>query len=106
MKVINKKTGDQVGIFNNENIEETLKELCIKIEDCQLVETQSEKDRKNLKYLEDTGWLMERHRDQLDLGGKTSLSNDEYKQHLKSRQDARDEIIDNNALANYRKYFS
>lgn len=46
-----------------------------------------------LKFLSDTDWQVIRHRDQLDAGDPTSLTDQEYQQLLLGRQQARDNVI-------------
>ncbi len=43
-------------------------------------------------YLNDTDWLVIRHRDQLALGQSTSLSNEQYLDLLAKRQVAREKV--------------
>ena len=45
------------------------------------------------KYLSDTDWLVVRHRDQLDLKQKTSLTENQYLDLLEKRQEAREKVI-------------
>lgn len=45
-------------------------------------------------YLVQTDWLVIRHRDQVDLGLETSLSDDEYRELLEKRQTAREKVVD------------
>ncbi len=44
------------------------------------------------RYLNDTDWLVIRHRDQLALGQSTSLSNEQYLDLLAKRQVAREKV--------------
>jgi hypothetical protein len=44
------------------------------------------------RYLIDTDWMVIRHRDQIEQGTQTSLSDDEYKELLSNRQSKRDLI--------------
>ncbi len=46
-----------------------------------------------LNFLNDTDWKVTRHRDQLSMGIETSLTDEEYTQLLKERQEARDKVI-------------
>lgn len=45
-----------------------------------------------LKFLQETDWKVIRHRDQVDAGISTSLSEEEFAQLLSDRQAARDQI--------------
>lgn len=45
-------------------------------------------------YLNDTDWLVIRHRDQLALGQTTSLSNQQYLDLLTKRQAARERVVE------------
>ena len=44
-------------------------------------------------YLNDTDWLVIRHRDQLALGQTTSLTNEQYLDLLTKRQAARERVV-------------
>lgn len=44
-------------------------------------------------YLNDTDWLVIRHRDQLALGQTTSLTNEQYLDLLAKRQAARERVV-------------
>lgn len=46
------------------------------------------------KYLNDTDWLVIRHRDQLALGQTTSLTNEQYLDLLTKRQAARERVVE------------
>jgi hypothetical protein len=46
-----------------------------------------------IQYLADTDWLVLRHRDQLELGLETSLSNDEFIEILRKRQESREMVV-------------
>ena len=46
------------------------------------------------KYLNNTDWLVIRHRDQLELNQETSLTQEEYIDLLEKRQQARERVID------------
>jgi hypothetical protein len=52
-------------------------------------EKQSEANATNRLFLRETDWQVTRHRDQLDLGGATSLTAAEYQALLQERQQAR-----------------
>lgn len=56
--------------------------------------TESVLRRKQIEFLEQTDWLVARHRDQLDLGIETTLSNEEYQKLLTDRQAARDQTLE------------
>ena len=45
-------------------------------------------------YLNDTDWLVIRHRDQLALGQTTSLTNEQYLDILTKRQAARERVVE------------
>ena len=45
------------------------------------------------RFLNETDWLVIRHRDQLALGIPTSLTEEEFRQLLLDRQAARDQVI-------------
>ena len=45
-------------------------------------------------YLNDTDWLVIRHRDQLDLKQETSLTNEQYLDLLAKRQYARERVVE------------
>ncbi len=45
------------------------------------------------QFLNDTDWMVIRHRDQLALGIPTSLTEEEFRQLLLDRQAARDQVI-------------
>lgn len=44
-------------------------------------------------FLDNTEWKVQRHRDQLELGITTSLTQEEYMELLRQRQEARDGIV-------------
>lgn len=46
------------------------------------------------KYLNDTDWLVIRHRDQLDLKQQTSLTQEQYLDLLAKRQAAREKVVE------------
>ena len=46
-----------------------------------------------LSFLNDTDWMVTRHRDQLDMEIETSLTDDEYKNLLRERQYAREQVV-------------
>ncbi len=46
------------------------------------------------KYLNDTDWLVIRHRDQLDLKQQTSLTQEQYLDLLTKRQAAREKVVE------------
>ena len=46
------------------------------------------------RYLNDTDWLVIRHRDQLDLKQQTSLTNEQYLDLLAKRQLAREKVVE------------
>lgn len=48
-------------------------------------------NRKNLDYLKKTDWKIMRHRDQLELGVDTSITQEDYIQLLQLRQKWRDD---------------
>ncbi|MDD3012629.1 MAG: tail fiber assembly protein [Candidatus Gastranaerophilales bacterium] len=59
--------------------------------------SKAEQEKTNLdsrKFLDDTDWKIIRHRDQLDLGIKTSLTGEEYKQLLQKRQESRERVME------------
>lgn len=57
---------------------------------------QIEKDNNTaLNFLNDTDWMVTRHRDQLAMGIETSLNEEEYNNLLQQRQEARDKVIHN-----------
>ena len=55
-----------------------------------LINTNSDSKR----YLNDTDWLVIRHRDQLDLKQQTSLTNEQYLDLLAKRQAAREKVVE------------
>lgn len=50
--------------------------------------------RKQIEFLSETDWLVARHRDQLELGIETSLTNEQYQKLLEDRQAARDQTLE------------
>lgn len=46
------------------------------------------------RFLYDTDWKVIRHRDQLDLGIETSLTNEEFQELLMQRQEARERVME------------
>lgn len=60
------------------------------------LETQINTNAEARKYLKNTDWLVIRHRDQVDLALETSLTEDEYKEILEKRQEAREKVVDYN----------
>lgn len=46
-----------------------------------------------LEFLNKTDWKVIRHRDQIDSGAETSISNEEYQELLKLRQNARNKVL-------------
>ena len=61
------------------------------------VKLQEVKNERN-KRLEKCDWIIRRHKDQLDLGAATDLSNEKFLEWLQYRQDLRDfpEVVDLN----------
>ena len=61
----------------------------------EIKETQQIQNDNNtaLNFLNDTDWMVVRHRDQIDMGIETSLTEDDYSKLLKQRQEARDKVI-------------
>lgn len=61
------------------------------------IEDEKKKEEKirvfQTEYLKETDWYVARHRDQLDLGITTTLTEEEFKILLQKRQDARDGIL-------------
>ena len=55
----------------------------------ELVNTNNE----SKKYLNETDWLVIRHRDQLDLKQETSLTHEQYLDLLAKRQAAREKVV-------------
>ena len=77
-------------------------ELYSWVEDMELVaRIQQEKiDQEAKKFLNETDWKVIRHRDQLDLGIETSLTNNEFIELLRQRQEARNRVMEiNNATS-------
>lgn len=58
------------------------------------LEKQQTINKQARKYLKDTDWLVLRHRDQIALSLDTSLTDVEYKELLRKRQEARSKVID------------
>ncbi|ODG93741.1 hypothetical protein BED47_00805 [Gottfriedia luciferensis] len=44
-------------------------------------------------FLDETDWKIVRHRDQLELGIETNLTNEEFIELLRARQEAREKIV-------------
>lgn len=56
--------------------------------------TEQERINQNARdFLNETDWMVIRHRDQLALGIPTSLTEEEFQQLLLDRQAARDQVI-------------
>lgn len=54
---------------------------------------QEDTNKQSLDFLDDTDWKVTRHQDQLANGGTPSLTDEEFKDLLVKRQQARDSII-------------
>lgn len=102
MKVIKKSDGTLIGVFNASNAEREVSALGHVLDECEFIKNQAEKDRENLLYLEETDWLVTRHRDQVGLSAETSLTEQQYQELLHQRQETRELIVDQQALAKYR----
>lgn len=102
MKVLKKSDGSVIGIFKVENAQAEVLALGYSVDECDFVKSQAELDRENLTYLESTDWLVTRHRDQVAMAVATSLTDDEYKALLERRQQAREQVVNQNALKEYR----
>lgn len=50
------------------------------------------------RYLEDSQWMVDRHRDQVELGIDTSLTNAKYKTLLRKRNTARNGVTDGSII--------
>ena len=57
------------------------------------LETQLNNNQASRQYLKNSDWLVIRHRDQLALGIKTTLSDEEYLNILKKRQLERERVV-------------
>ena len=57
------------------------------------LETQLNNNQTSRQYLKNSDWLVIRHRDQLALGIKTTLSDEEYLNILKKRQLKRERVV-------------
>lgn len=55
-------------------------------------ESQSDLNNSAREFLSETDWVVIRHRDQLDIGGQTSLTDDEYRSLLLERQQKRESV--------------
>ena len=103
VQVVNNSNGNKfIGRFNTEaaanvwienmklqNAWGEVADLTVVKSNCD-AEVQSEEA---LKFLSETDWMVIRHRDQLDLGQSTSLTDQEYQQLLSERQSARNQVI-------------
>lgn len=58
------------------------------------LETQISTNTEARIFLDESDWLVIRHRDQQELGIETSLTDDEYLNLLKKRQKARQKVVD------------
>ncbi|HGS4560924.1 TPA: hypothetical protein ACMDRZ_003049 [Vibrio cholerae] len=105
MKVVNKLDGSVIGVFPAEIAKEEIRSLGINPEDCDFIKNQAELDRENLLYLASTDWLVTRHRDQVDMEVNTSMTDVEYKELLLKRQEAREAVVDQDALNKWRETF-
>ena len=56
-------------------------------------EIQAKENQTNQSFLDGTDWKVTRHRDQVELGVTTSLTDAEFTQLLQDRQTARDSIV-------------
>lgn len=98
--VINKKTGE---IFQGQvdtelqNLEEYEYREATKeeIDKRKLTQEKNTSNKIAKEYLASTDWLVIRHRDQLAMGQKTNLSNDDFFDLLEERQKARDSVLKN-----------
>lgn len=63
------------------------------IQDISSQKQQEEANQDLLRFLKDTDWKVLRHRDQVDSGSTTSLTDQEYQSLLLDRQAARDSIV-------------
>jgi hypothetical protein len=50
-------------------------------------------NKENQAFLDSTDWMCTRHRDQIELGIETTLSNEEFLELLKKRNEARASIV-------------
>jgi hypothetical protein len=50
-------------------------------------------NKENQAFLDSTDWICTRHRDQVELGVKTTLTNEEFLELLQKRQEARIAIV-------------
>jgi hypothetical protein len=50
-------------------------------------------NKENQSFLDSTDWMCTRHRDQIELGIETTLTNEEFLELLKKRNEARASII-------------
>lgn len=58
------------------------------------IETLLKTNEESKNYLNDTDWMVIRHRDQLALGQTTSLTDEQYLDLLAKRQAAREKVIE------------
>ncbi len=87
----------QVAYTTSESLDELRDKLGWVYQDGELVEPEkseeqviAEENEFYTELLKETDWYMMRHRDQVELGVPTSLSDEQYKALLQLRQDARD----------------
>ncbi|MCG8336758.1 MAG: hypothetical protein MJE63_19810 [Proteobacteria bacterium] len=90
----------QIELDESESIEELQQALGKAYVNGEFVEPTRTSEEEQVKeswdsiiFLRGTDWKVTRHRDQLDMGIETSLSDDEYKQLLQERQLARGKVI-------------
>ncbi|KZX63839.1 hypothetical protein A3712_20665 [Vibrio sp. HI00D65] len=102
MKILDKNDGSLIAMCDADSLDSVLTSFGLTVADCEVVESQSEIDRKNIEFLNTTDWQVTRHRDQVDSGNTTSMSDEEYQELLSQRQIARGKVVDQQALNMYR----
>tara|TARA_B100001094_G_scaffold333445_1_gene412458 strand:- start:3912 stop:4199 length:288 start_codon:yes stop_codon:yes gene_type:complete len=89
MNIIDKKDGSGVAMCDPDQAEALLAEFELDRNDVEFILSQSEINREQEAFLQQTDWQVTRHRDQLESQEATSLTDAQYQQLLSKRQQAR-----------------
>lgn len=93
MKIIRKIDGSVIGHTSTKTPDIELQNLGLNSDEYELEKTQSELNTEALLFLSESDWQVVRHRDQLDSGTETSLTQVEYENILILRQQARESVV-------------
>jgi len=85
--------GEEISPAQFEEQEVELPGYEVEIEDLSAKLEQEKANAEAQKFLDESDWKVLRHRDQLELGLATSLSEEEFRELLRERQAARERIV-------------